>query len=187
MAIHDPDGEGVASGERGEICIRGDCVSLGYHNRDDANADVFKRGWFHSGDEGFALQDEQGREFFFITGRLKELIIRGGVNYSPLEIDEVLNSHPDVRYALAVPFANRYYGDEIAAYVVPRDGVQLNADALLAHCREHLDFAKTPKVVVIGDDVPYTTTGKPKRLELAQRLEEQLRQHRDTQFRKPRS
>lgn len=185
MAILDPQGGLVAPGERGEICVRGDSVSLGYHNRDDANADAFKNGWFHSGDEGFALRDERDRLFFFITGRMKELIIRGGINYSPLEIDEVLNSHPGVRYGLAIPFANRYYGDEIAAYVVPQEGTEIDPDGLLAFCRERLDFAKSPKVVVTGTEIPYTTTGKPKRIELAQSLADQLAAHRSTQFRRP--
>lgn len=185
LAILDAAGNPVGSGERGEICVRGDSVSLGYHDRDDANADAFKNGWFHSGDEGFALSDDRNRRFFFITGRIKELIIRGGVNYSPLEIDEVLNSHPQVRYGLAVPFANRYYGDEIAAYVVPQDGARLDPDDLLAFWRRRLDFARSPKVVVIGREIPYTTTGKPKRIELSQSLAEKLSAHRFTQFRRP--
>ena len=185
LAILGAAGERMATGERGEICVRGDSVTLGYHERDDANADAFKRGWFHSGDEGFALADERGREFFFITGRLKELIIRGGVNYSPLEIDEVLNAHPQVRYGLAVPFANRYYGDEIAAYVVPHEGATLEADSVLAWCRERLDFAKSPKVVVTGSEIPYTTTGKPMRIELARTLADELSQYRGVQFRRP--
>ena len=184
MAILGPDGAPVPDGERGEICIRGACVSLGYHQRPDANEQAFRDGWFRSGDEGFALQDERGRPFFFITGRIKELIIRGGVNYSPLEIDEVLNAHPAVRYGLAVPFANRYYGDEVAAYVVPTDGAAPTEDELLAWCRERLDFGKCPKVIVFGDEVPYTTTGKPMRIELARRLAETLSAHRDTQFRR---
>jgi long-chain acyl-CoA synthetase len=185
LTILDGDDRPLGDGERGEICVRGDSVSLGYHERDDANRESFRDGWFHSGDEGFARSDPAGRRFFFITGRIKELIIRGGVNYSPLEIDEVLNAHPDVRYGLAVPFANRYYGDEIAAYVVPREGASLDAEALLAWCRERLDFAKSPKVVVTGSEIPYTTTGKPKRIELAASLADQLATHRGTQFRRP--
>ncbi len=120
------------------------------------------------------------------TGRIKELIIRGGVNYSPLEIDEVLNAHAKVRYGLAVPFANRYYGDEIAAYVVPQDGETIDPEELIAFCRERLDFARSPKVVVEGSEIPYTTTGKPKRIELAANLADQLSALRGTQFRKPR-
>ncbi len=184
LAILDPQGRPRAPGERGEICVRGDSVSLGYHERDDANRDAFHDGWFWSGDEGFQLSDERGRAFLFITGRLKELIIRGGVNYSPLEIDEVLNAHPDVRFGLALPFANRYYGEEIAAYVVPNEGATIDADALLAFCRERLDFAKCPKVVVSGTELPYTTTGKAKRIELAAMLADELAPYRDVQFKR---
>ncbi len=184
LTILDAEGREPPDGARGEICVRGDSVSLGYHERDDANRESFHDGWFHSGDEGFALRDARERRFFFITGRIKELIIRGGVNYSPLEIDEVLNAHPDVRYGLAVPFANRYYGDEIAAYVVPREAAHFDPEGLLAFCRERLDFAKCPKVVVLGDEVPYTTTGKAKRLELAQSLAGRLAEYRAVQFRR---
>ncbi|MCG8591846.1 MAG: acyl--CoA ligase [Proteobacteria bacterium] len=185
LAILDAEGEPVADGVRGEIAVRGNVVSLGYFERPDANAEAFRGGWFRSGDEGFRQTDPAGRAFFFITGRLKELIIRGGVNYSPLEIDEVLNAHPDVRYGLAVPFANRIYGEEVAAYVVPQEGAEPDAESILDFCRERLDFARAPKVLVFGQDVPYTTTGKPKRIELSRQLADELARYRDTQFRKP--
>jgi long-chain acyl-CoA synthetase len=184
LAIHRPDGSSADPGERGEICIRGEVVSRGYFGRDDANREVFHGGWFHSGDEGFFLRDARGRAFFFISGRIKELIIRGGVNYSPLEIDRVLNAHPSVQYALAFPFESRYYGEEVAAYVVRRKGVETVEDELLAWCRERLDFARSPKVVVFGDDIPYTSTGKPKRIELSRRLAGALARYRDVQFRR---
>jgi long-chain acyl-CoA synthetase len=183
LTIQRPDGSEAAAGERGEICIRGDVVSRGYFRRDDANRDVFRDGWFHSGDEGFCLRDARGRTFFFISGRIKELIIRGGVNYSPLEIDRVLSGHPAVQYALAFPFESRYYGEEVAAYVVRRKGVETTEDELLAWCRERLDFARAPKVVIFGEDIPYTSTGKAKRIELARRLAGVLARYRDVQFR----
>ncbi len=140
-------------------------------------------GWFRSGDEGFYAQDKQGGPFFFISGRLKELIIRGGVNVSPLEIDDALKRHPLVQFAMAVPFDNRYYGEEIAAYVVLRDGVPSATEtALLEHCRRLLPFSKSPKVILFGQDAPYTSTGKPKRLELKTRLASTLAAYRDRQF-----
>jgi long-chain acyl-CoA synthetase len=183
MAILDPDGRQLAETSRGEICIRGGTVCAGYYKRDDANEGAFQWGWFRSGDEGFYVRDGQGRPFFFITGRLKELIIRGGVNISPLEIDDVVKSHPLVRFGMAVPFDHRYYGEEIAVYVVPRDGAdgRLQSD-LLKHCRRLLPFSKCPKVVLVGHDVPYTSTGKPKRLELKSLLACKLVEYRDHQF-----
>jgi long-chain acyl-CoA synthetase len=181
MAILDDRGEEVAEGGRGEICIRGRTVCSGYFKRPDANETAFRWGWFRSGDEGFFLRDTRGH-FFFISGRLKELIIRGGVNISPLEIDDVLKSHPAVKFAMAVPFENRFYGEEIAAYVVPRDGHEPTETVLLEFCRSRLIFAKRPKVILFGEDVPYTATGKPKRLELKARLAAGLARYRDVQF-----
>lgn len=183
MAILSEDGHPLPEMARGEICIRGGTVCAGYFKRNDANDAAFQWGWFRSGDEGFYVRDKQGRAFFFISGRLKELIIRGGVNIAPLEIDEVLRSHPLVRFAMTVPFEHRYYGEEIAAYVVLRDGVVPPTEAeLLAHCRRRLPFSKCPKVFLFGQEVPYTSTGKPKRLELKTHLASILAVHRDHQF-----
>jgi len=183
MTILNDNGQPLPEMSRGEICIRGGTVCAGYFKRDDANEAAFKWGWFRSGDEGFYARDKQGRPFFFISGRLKELIIRGGVNISPLEIDDALKSHPLVRFAMAVPFDNRYYGEEIAAYVVQRDGAPSASEAeLLEHCRRILPFSKSPKVILFGREVPYTSTGKPKRLELKTRLASTLATYRDHQF-----
>ncbi|HEU4686551.1 MAG TPA: class I adenylate-forming enzyme family protein [Nitrospira sp.] len=182
MAILDGEGREVPETARGEICIRGGTVCAGYFKRDDANETAFRWGWFRSGDEGFVVRDERGRPFFFISGRLKELIIRGGVNISPLEIDDALKGHPSVQFAMAVPFENRYYGEEIAVYVVPRPGMAPSEKALREHCRRTLPFFKQPKVIVFGEDVPYTSTGKPRRLELKTRLASLLSAHRDRQF-----
>jgi long-chain acyl-CoA synthetase len=168
MAIFDPLGEGreLVPGERGEICIRGHNVMKYYYKRPDANAEAFKFGWFRSGDEGFYEIGGDGRHYFFITGRLKELINRGGVKFSPFDIEEVLAAYPGVRVGLAVGFKNDYYGEEVGAYVVVEEGAAVDAEALLAHCRERLTFEKAPKVVVFGTDVPVTATGKYQRLKL---------------------
>jgi long-chain acyl-CoA synthetase len=183
MAILGQEGQPLQEMSRGEICIRGGTICAGYYKRADANDGAFQWGWFRSGDEGFYVRDEQGRPFFFISGRLKELIIRGGVNISPLEVDDALKSHPLVRFAMAVPFDHRYYGEEIAGYVVLRDGgVQPTQEELVRHCRRVLPFWKCPKVIVFGQDVPYTSTGKPKRLELKTHLAESLADYRHHQF-----
>ena len=183
MTILDDHGQPLPEMSRGEICIRGGTVCAGYFKRADANEAAFRWGWFRSGDEGFYARDKQGRPFFFISGRLKELIIRGGVNISPLEIDDALKSHPLVQFAMAVPFEHRYYGDEIAAYVVRREGVlSVTESDLLEHCRRLLPFSKCPKVILFGQEVPYTSTGKPKRLELKSRLASVLAAYRGHQF-----
>jgi len=178
MAIHDPQGQELADGEKGEIVIRGHNVMVGYFQRPDANAETFKHGWFRSGDEGFVQRDSQGRPFFFITGRLKELINRGGVKYSPFEIEEVLMRLPGVRVGLAVAFDNSYYGEEVGAYVVPDAGAELTEAQVLAHCRAHMPFVKAPKVVIFGTEAPVTSTGKFQRL----RLKERFAQWAETQF-----
>lgn len=181
MAIHDGSGRALGPGRRGEIVIRGHNVMLHYFRRPEANAETFKYGWFRSGDEGFYEMDASGRPFFFITGRIKELIIRGGVNLSPFEIDEVLMRIPGVRGGLAVGFDNKWYGEEVGAYVVLEPGSSLGAAEILAHCRKALPFAKAPKVVVFGADVPVTSTGKYQRT----RLKSHFEAYRDVQFREP--
>ena len=184
MTIMDDQGVEVSEKAHGEICIRGRTVCSGYFKRPEANETAFRDGWFRSGDEGFFIRDDQDRPFFFISGRLKELIIRGGVNISPLEIDDVLKTHPSVKFAMAVPFENRFYGEEIAAYIVPRGGTEPPTESdLMNFCERHLPFAKRPKAIVFGHDVPYTATGKPKRLELKAKLAHALIRYRDTQFR----
>lgn len=181
MAIHDREGRALAAGEKGEIVMRGHNVMLGYFKRDDANQESFRHGWFRSGDEGFYELDDQGRAFYFITGRLKELINRGGVKYSPFEIEEVLLSCPGVKVGLAIAFDNDWYGEEVGAYVVKEEGASLTEAQVLAHCRARLPFAKAPKAVKFGTEIPVTTTGKYQRLQ----LKSLFRQYQSEQFKAP--
>lgn len=168
MAIFAADGSGqrLRAGERGEICVRGHNVMQGYFKRPDANAESFKFQWFRTGDEGFYLDDEAGRAFFFITGRIKELINRGGVKFSPFEIEETLLEIEGVQVGLAVAFPNAYYGEEVGAYIVPAAGAALSAEGILAACRAKMSFEKSPKAVVFGSEIPVTSTGKYQRLKL---------------------
>ena len=178
MDIHDEEGTSLAEGERGEIVIRGQNIMQGYFKRPDANHEAFEFGWFRSGDEGFYLTDKKGRKFFFITGRLKELIIRGGVNYAPLEIDEVLSSIDGVRVGLAVGFENNFYGEEVGAYIVQEEGAELCEQDVLDACSEHMPSGKCPKVVVFGEEIPVTATGKYQR----NKLKHLFSDYKDTQF-----
>jgi long-chain acyl-CoA synthetase len=182
MAIHDREGRALPEGERGEIVIRGVNVMRGYYRRPEANAETFAHGWFRSGDEGFWRRGADGRDYFFITGRIKELIIRGGVNLSPFEIDEVLNAIPGVARGLAVGFENRWYGEEVGAYVMLEPGVALDEAAILRACREKLPFPKAPKVVVFGSEIPVTSTGKYQR----GRLVPLFAEFKDVQYREVR-
>ncbi len=179
MAIHDEQGRPLGDSERGEIVIRGANVMKGYYDNLQANENAFTFGWFRSGDEGFALTDSKGRRFFFITGRIKELIIRGGVNLAPLEIDEVISKAPGVKAGIAVGFENDWYGEEVGAYVQMIEGADHDADDILEYCRAQLPFAKCPKVVVFGEQIPVTSTGKYQRMKVAHLF----LQWKETQFR----
>lgn len=162
MAIHDANGTALREHERGEIVIRGANVMKEYYANPTANADAFAHGWFRSGDEGFFVRDDKGRPYFFITGRLKELIIRGGVNLAPLEIDEVICRAPGVRAGICVGFENSMYGEEVGALVIRRDD-SVQEDDILRYCKEHLPFHKAPKVVLFTENLPVTSTGKYQR------------------------
>jgi long-chain acyl-CoA synthetase len=179
MAIHDSLGKAVADGERGEIVIRGSNVMREYAGNATANADAFTFGWFRSGDEGFAMTDERGRSFYFITGRIKELIIRGGVNIAPLEIDEVVSTAPGVKAGIAVGFEHNMYGEEVGALVVAEHADVTEAD-VLAHCRRHLPQHKCPKVVLFTDQLPITSTGKYQR----NKVKHLFASYQDTRFKK---
>ncbi len=163
MAIHDAEGQALPEDARGEIVIRGVNVMKYYFKRPDANRDAFAHGWFRSGDEGFYRRGTDGRDYYFITGRLKELIIRGGVNYSPFDIDEALTAIPGVKAAMAVGFENAYYGEEVGAYVQLEAGASLTEAEIIRACRARLPFAKSPKVVIFGETFPVTSTGKYQR------------------------
>jgi long-chain acyl-CoA synthetase len=177
MAIHSEQGEPLGPGQRGEIVARGANIMKGYNNNAEANAKAFEFGWFRSGDEGFYLNDASGRAFYFITGRIKELIIRGGVNLAPLEIDEVINRAPGVRAGICVGFENVLYGEEVGALVIPGEGAQV--DAILEFCRSHLPAHKAPKVVLFTDQLPVTSTGKYQR----NKVKHLFAEWKDSQFR----
>lgn len=166
MAIHDPQGKPLPAGEKGEIVIRGHNVMMGYYNNPQANAQAFTYGWFRSGDEGFWLPGPDGKPYYFITGRIKELIIRGGVNISPFEIDEVLMSIPGVKAGIAVGFTHDLYGEEVGAYVQRADHSAITEAEVIAICRKKLPYFKCPKVVIFGDQIPVTSTGKYQRNKL---------------------
>lgn len=183
MAIHDSAGIALPPDARGEIVIRGHNVMRYYFHRPDANRDTFAHGWFRSGDEGFYRAGADGRDYYFITGRIKELIIRGGVNYSPFDIDEALCRAPGVKAAMAVGFENDFYGEEVGAYVQREEGATITAEEIIAFCRAELPFSKCPKVVVFGDTFPVTSTGKYQR----NKLKPLFAEWKSVQFREPKA
>jgi long-chain acyl-CoA synthetase len=158
-----PDGSELAQGEAGEIELRGANVMLGYYKAPDLTAATLKQdGWLVTGDLGY--RDADG--FYFITGRLKELIIKGGENIAPREIDEALLRHPAVLEAAAVGIPDVHYGQEILVCVVLKAGEECSEEALRAHCLHELGPYKTPKVLRFVDDLPKGASGKVQRLKL---------------------
>ena len=153
----------VSDGTTGEVVIRGPQVMRGYYKNDAATAGSFTPdGWLRSGDLGH--RDADG--FFFITGRIKELIIKGGENIAPREIDEVLLQHPSVLEAAAVGIPDKHYGQEILACVVLRSGHAADEDALRDFCIQHLGRYKTPKQFRFVTELPRGPSGKVQRLKL---------------------
>ncbi len=161
--VVDEHGNGLPDGTPGEILIRGPQVTAGYYKNADATAAAFfPGGWLRTGDIG--RRDADG--FFFITGRIKELIIKGGENIAPREIDEVLLRHPAVLDAAAVGVPDRHYGQEIAACVVRREGADCTEAELRDFCLGHLGRYKTPKAIHFVQELPRGPSGKVQRLKL---------------------
>lgn len=168
ITIRDGEGRPLPSGARGEVCIKGPNVITGYENNPEANLTAFfEGGWFRTGDQG--TLDEHG--YLSLTGRLKEMINRGGEKVSPREIDEVLLAHPAVAEAVCFGVAHPTWGEEVAAAVQLREPVT-EAD-LLAFCKERLADFKRPKKIHITDAIPRTATGKIQRRVVAQAYTEQ--------------
>jgi long-chain acyl-CoA synthetase len=158
-----PDGAVQDIGESGEIEMRGDNVMVGYHKDPEATARTLRPGgWLATGDLGY--RDADG--FYFITGRLKELIIKGGENIAPREIDEALLAHPAVLEAAAVGIPDREYGQEILACVVLKPGSACAEADLHAHCLTVLGRYKTPKIFRFVAELPKGPSGKVQRLKL---------------------
>ncbi len=155
--------EPLADGSTGEVVIRGGQVMAGYYKNPEATESAFTPGgWLRTGDLGH--RDADG--FFFITGRIKELIIKGGENIAPREIDEVLLRHPDVLDAAATGIPDKHYGQEIMACVVLRPGSYLDEAALRAFCTTNLGRFKCPRVIHFVGDLPRGPSGKVQRLKL---------------------
>jgi oxalate---CoA ligase len=162
ISIRDTNGDTVAPGVAGEVCIKGPNVITGYENNPEANASAFFGEWFRTGDQGYL--DENG--YLTLVGRLKEMINRGGEKISPREIDEVLLTHPAVAEAVCFGVSHKTWGEEVAAAVVLRDSV--TESDLLAYCKERLAEFKRPKQIHITETIPRTATGKIQRRIVAQ-------------------
>jgi len=171
ITIRNADGQVLPSGERGEVCIQGPNVITGYENNPEANATAFfDTTWFRTGDQG--VLDENG--YLTLTGRLKEMINRGGEKISPREIDEVLLGHPSVAEAVCFGTPHPTWGEEVAAAVQLKEPKEPVSEAdLLAFCKERLADFKRPKKIHITQAIPRTATGKIQRRVVAQHYAQQ--------------
>ena len=146
--------------------IRGENVTLAYENNPGANEECFVNGWFRTGDQG--IMDEDG--YLTITGRLKEIINRGGEKISPREVDDVLMDHPAVRQVVTFALPHESLGEEVAAAVALKEGESTDPAALISFASERLARFKVPCKILILDDIPKGPTGKLQRIGLAQKL-----------------
>ncbi len=166
VAIMDNAGNLLAAGEIGEIVIRGENVTLGYENNEKANAEGFTNGWFRTGDQGTMTV----AGYLTLTGRLKEIINRGGEKISPREVDEVLMDHPAVAQVVTFGMPHDKLGEEVAAAVVLRDGKTATDQEIRAFAATKLADFKVPRKIIIMDEIPKGATGKLQRIGLAQKL-----------------
>ncbi|EGL81968.1 AMP-dependent synthetase and ligase [Caldalkalibacillus thermarum TA2.A1] len=156
VKVVDEQGQEVPRGERGELIVKGENIMVGYLNNPEATCETIKDGWLYTGDIGY--QDEEG--YFYIVDRKKDLIIRGGINIYPKEIEEVIYRLKEVREAAVIGVPHEDYGEEVKAYVSLIPGSSLTEEAVIAHCRKYLADYKCPKSVEFMSELPKNAVGK---------------------------
>lgn len=166
IAIFDSDGNPVDQGGEGEICIRGQNVFSGYENNPEANAEAFHGDWFRTGDQGFL--DDDG--YLTISGRLKEIINRGGEKIAPREVDDVLQAHPAVAQVVTFAMPHEKLGEEVAAIVVLVEGQEATERELRDFAASKLADFKVPRTILFREEIPKGATGKLQRIGLAEKL-----------------
>ena len=180
VKIVDPaSGEEVPRGQQGELCTRGYHVMKGYYKNPEATAQVIDAdGWLHTGD--LATMDENG--YCKITGRIKDMIIRGGENIYPREIEEFLYTHPDIRDVQVVGVPSRKYGEEVVAFVQLKNGAKLTSEDLRAFCTDRIAFHKIPAYFVFVNEYPTTASGKIQKYKLRQEAVKRLNRQEDAKI-----
>jgi long-chain acyl-CoA synthetase len=149
-------------GEVGEICVKGPQVMKGYWNNPEATKEALRGGWLYTGDIG--KMDEEG--FFYVVDRKKDMIIAGGYNIYPREIDEVLYAHPKVQNACSVGVPDAYRGETVKAFIQLNEGMEATEEEIINYCKENLAKYKVPKIVEFRDELPVTAVGKVLRKKL---------------------
>ena len=166
VGVMDEQGTLLEAGQVGELVIRGSNVTEGYENNPEANAACFTNGWFRTGDEG--VLDDEG--YVTITGRLKEIINRGGEKISPREVDDALMDHPAIEQVVTFAMPHDKLGEEVAAAVVLREGAEAEAREIRRFAADRLADFKVPRKIVFVAEIPKGATGKLQRIGLAEKL-----------------
>ncbi|MBT5708693.1 long-chain fatty acid--CoA ligase [bacterium] len=167
IQVVDDDMNPMPTGERGEVVIRGHSVMQGYFNRPDLTEEVFRDGWFHTGDVG--QLDEDG--YLYIVDRTKDMIIRGGFNVYPREIEEVLATHPEVSLSAVIGVPHEKYGEEVMAFTILKEGATVTEEQIVVWSKQEMASYKYPRVVKIVEALPLGATGKVLKKELRVQLE----------------
>jgi fatty-acyl-CoA synthase len=171
IKIVDEAGETVPVGEKGDICARGYAVMQGYWNDPARTAEtVDEEGWLHSGDLG--VMDDEG--YVRVVGRLKDMIIRGGENIYPLEIEEFLFTHPKIQDAKVVGVPDQKYGEEVCVWIQAKEGEQLSEEEVRAFCRDHIAYFKVPRYIRLVTEFPMTVTGKVQKFKMREIMAKEL-------------
>jgi acyl-CoA synthetase (AMP-forming)/AMP-acid ligase II len=166
VRVVDPQDRDVEPGQEGELIVRGPNVMIGYHRKPAETSAALRDGWYRTGD--LARYDLNG--YLTITGRLKEIIIRGGQNISPVEVEEVVASHPAVADCAVVGIPHEFLGEVPVAFVVARQGQTPDAAELREHARSSLSAYKVPHAIHVVGEIPRTGSGKAMRFKLKQLL-----------------
>ena len=171
VKLVDDRGQVVPVGERGDICTRGYAVMRGYWDDPERTAEtVDEEGWLHSGDLG--IMDEEG--YVQVVGRLKDMIIRGGENIYPREIEEFLFTHPKIQDAKVIGVPDEKFGEEVCAWVQLKEGEELSEDEIRAYCKDHIAYFKVPRYVKLVREFPMTVTGKVQKFKMREVMEKEI-------------
>lgn len=161
----DLQGRLLPPGERGEIVVQGDLVAKGYYQDPARTAETFKQGWLHTGDVGY--QDADG--YLYIVDRMKDLIVSGGFNISPSEVEQVLWAHPAVNDCAVIGVPDDHWGEAVKAVVELKPGAQWDEALAMAYCRERLGGMKAPKTIEVWEQLPRSAVGKVLKRDIRER------------------